>query len=266
VKIMVNTNKKVVVISGKIGRTGYEICRRIYESGMHLAILFADKEKAFETITRFSLSGLDCLPIECDIADPDSVRSAMAEVKEQYGGIDVVIPMLEWLPKNEDLLEITNGYWNDVLSSHLTGSFNMLQQAIPYLEKSSAPRVIFMATHGARYGDCEESLPYSIIKGGIVSLTYHAAALLVKKGITVNCLTTVGNNKIYEPEDVIVNQSKQIQPAEYSTPKDVAAEVLYLAGEESGFVTGKIVSVNSGLFNMLIPAAEFNPTGMNIGN
>jgi NAD(P)-dependent dehydrogenase (short-subunit alcohol dehydrogenase family) len=263
---MANMNGKVVVLSGRVGRTGFEVCRRFCESGMHLAIFGSRREELGKTEFLLSQFGFSCLAIECDVADTKAVKLAMAQTNDRFGHIDVVVPILEWLPKKEEFADISDESWNDALSSHLTGSLHMLQHAIPYLENSSSPRVIFLATHGARYGNCEESLAYSVAKSGIFSLTYHVAKTLAEKGITVNCIATVGNNSIYGPdeiEDALINQSSG---KGICSLKVVSDAVRYLAGEEAGFITGKVLDVNGGLFNLLIPASEYSYSGQEAGN
>jgi 3-oxoacyl-[acyl-carrier protein] reductase len=240
-------NGKVAVIAGGAGRIGFEISRRFCENGMHVAIFGSSKEKALETTGRLRECGGSCLPIECNVTDVNAVRLAMAETNDRFGGIDVVISMQGWPSRKVKISEITDEYWNGVVSSHLTGSFHMLQQAIPYLEKSPAPRVVFMASHGARTGDSDEGLAYIAAKGGIVSMTYYAAHMLAKRGITVNCIATGGIYNNYEQEEDEVELIDRIPLGRLGTPEEVAAAVWYLVSEDAGFVTGEVLNVNGGL-------------------
>jgi 3-oxoacyl-[acyl-carrier protein] reductase len=240
-------NEKVAVISGGAGRIRFEIARRFCENSMQVAIFGSSKEKALETAARLGECGGSCLPMECNVTKTEAVRLAMAEVNDRFGGIDVVISMQGWPPKNQDITEITDEYWNGVISSHLTSSFHMLQQAIPYLEKSPAPRVVFMASHGARTGDSDEGLAYIAAKGGIVSMTYYAAHMLAKRGITVNCIATGGIYNNYEQEEDEVELIERIPIGRLGTPEEVAAAVWYLVSEDAGFVTGEVLNVNGGL-------------------
>jgi len=240
-------NKKVAVIAGGAGRIGFEICRSFCKCGMSLAVFGSSKAKALETATRLRECGASCLPFGCNVTDVNAVRLAMAKTVDTFGGIDVVISMQGWPSKKAKITEITDEYWNGVLSSHLTGSFHMLQQAIPYLEKSSAPRVIFMASHGARTVASEDNLAYTVAKGGIISMTYYAAKILANKGITVNCISTGGIYNNYGPDENEVDLVKQIPVGRISTLEEVAAAVCYLVGDDAGLITGKVLNVNGGL-------------------
>lgn len=237
--------EKAAVISGGAGRIGFEICRTFCESRMSLAIFGSTKAKALETARRLDKFAGKCLPIECNVVDTDSVRSAMKQTADRFGGIDVVVSMQGWPPKKQDITEITDEYWNGVIASHLTGSFHMLQQAVPYLEKSSTPRVIFLASSGVFKGNWEDGLAYSAAKGGIVSLTYSAAKMLAKKGITVNCIATGDIHNVYGPERGL-DPARQVPLERGNTLKNIRKAVSFLIDEAGGAITGKVLIYNSG--------------------
>ncbi len=236
---------KVAVISGGAGRIGFEICRTFCESGMSLAIFGSTKAKALETARRLDKFTGKVLPIGCNVVDTEAVRSAMKQTVDCFGGIDVLVSMQGWPPQKQDIAEITDEYWNGVISSHLTGSFHMLQQAVPYLEESTTPRVIFLASPGVFKGDWEDGLAYSAAKGGIVSLTYSAAKMLAKKGITVNCIATGGIHNVYGPEKDLA-PARQITLDSRSTLKNIRKAVSFLIDEAGGAITGKVLIYSSG--------------------
>jgi 3-oxoacyl-[acyl-carrier protein] reductase len=236
---------KVAVISGGAERIGFEICRSFCESGISLAIFGSSKAKAIETARRLEKFNGTCLPIECNVVEVNSVRSAMKQTYDQFGVIDVLVSMQGWPPKKQEILDITEEYWNGVISSHLTGSFHMLQQVVPYLEKSSAPRVIFLASPGVFKGDWEDGLAYSAAKGGIVSLTYAAAKMLAKKGITVNCIATGGIHNVYGLEKDI-DSAKRIPLDNRGTLKSICKAVDFLIDEAGSAITGKVLIYGNG--------------------
>ena len=241
-------SEKVAVISGGAGRIGFEICRSFCESGMSLGVFDSTKAKALETVRRLEKYTDRVLPVGCNVVDAEDVRSAMKKTADRFGGIDVVVSMQGWPPHKQDITDITDEYWNGVLSSHLTGSFHMLQQAIPYLEKSATPRVIFLASPGVFKGDWEDGLAYSAAKGGIVSLTYSGAKMLAKKGITVNCIATGGIHNVYGPEKDLT-PTAQITLDSRSTLKNIRKAVSFLIDETGGAITGKALIYNTGKIN-----------------
>ncbi len=238
-------DKKVAVIAGGAGRIGFEICRTFCESGMSLVILGSSKARAIDTARRLEKYGRQCMAIGCNVVNSEDVNKAMEQAADHFGGIDVVVSMQGWPPKKQDITEITDEYWNGVISSHLTGSFHMLQQAVPYLEKSSTPRVIFLASPGVFMGDWEDGLAYSAAKGGIVSLTYSAAKMLAKKGITVNCIATGGIHNIYGL-DKDFDLARQVPFGRGNTLKNIGKAVSFLIDEAGGAITGKVLIYHNG--------------------
>lgn len=237
--------RKVAVISGGAGRIGFELCRYFCQDAIDLAIFGSSKEKAFETARRLEKYNGNCLPMECNVVNTEAVQSAMKRVFDHFGRIDILVSMQGWPPKKQEIMEITDEYWNGVISSHLTGSFHMLQQAVPYLEKSPAARVIFLASPGVFKGDWEDGLAYSAAKGGIVSLTYAAAKMLAKKGITVNCIATGGIHNVYGPEKDI-DSARRIPLDNRSTLKSICKAVDFLIDEAGSAITGKVLIYGNG--------------------
>jgi len=238
-------DKKVAVIAGGAGRIGFEICRTFCERGMPLVILGSSKARAIDTARRLEKYGGQCLAIGCNVANSEDVHEAMEQAADRFGGIDVVVSMQGWPPKKQEVSDISDEYWNGVISSHLTGSFHMLQQAIPYLEKSTTPRVIFLASSGLFKGEAEEGLAYAVAKGGIVSLTYSAAKMLAYKGITVNCIATGGIHNVYKRGNDI-DLARQIPLNNCSTLKAICKTVCFLIDEAGGAISGEVLIHNNG--------------------
>lgn len=183
---------------------------------------------------------------------------------------------MEYREQNFDTLE--PDYVDLTISNHLTGSYNLLREAIPYLENSKAGRVIFAANTYALTGGENDAMGVTMAKGGTIALTYSAARRLAPKGITVNCIAIGGvmNMPVAggPPPDAPVHHGlggpggpggrgpgapswirpeALIDPAaipvgRVGKPEDIAAAVCYLASEEAGFVTGDVLNVSGGIF------------------
>jgi NAD(P)-dependent dehydrogenase (short-subunit alcohol dehydrogenase family) len=237
-------DKKVAVIAGGAGRIGFEICRTFCESGLSLVVLGSSKARAIDTAKRLEKYGGQCLAVGCNVVNSDAVHEAMKQAADHFGGIDVVVSMQGWPPKKQEVVDITDEYWNGVISSHLTGSFHMLQQAVPYLEKSTTPRVIFLTSSGIFKGEAEEGLAYAAAKGGIVSLTYSAAKMLAQKGITVNCIATGGIHNVYGRINDI-GLARRIPIDNFSTLKAICKTVSFLIDEAGGAISGEVLIYNN---------------------
>ncbi len=242
---------RTALVSGGSGTVGYDIVTRFLEDGMKVGTLHSRKEKAWMTTDWLKEYGDQFLSLSVETRDP------ITSIYEKFGGIDVLVVGQGWPPVNQDISEITDEYWSNVVRSNLTRGFQMMQKTIPYLKQSTAPRIIFLVSSEARSGGLNDGLAYTAAKGGVISMMYSAARRLAKYGITVNAVAMGGiYNKPYpvtgeEPEENLPDYTEmqdQIPLGRLGKPEDVCAAVCYLASEEESFVTGEILNVNGGLF------------------
>lgn len=190
------------------------------------------------------------LSLSVEASDP------VTRIAEKFGGIDVLVVGQGWPPVNQEISEITDEFWNAVVRSNLTRSFQLMQKALPYLKKSTTPRIIFLVSAEARSGGLYDGLAYTAAKGGVISMIYSAARRLAQYGITVNAVAMGGiYNKPYPVVGEDIEESlpdytemlDKIPLGRLGKPEDVCAAVCYLASEEASFVTGEILNVNGGL-------------------
>jgi 3-oxoacyl-[acyl-carrier protein] reductase len=126
----------------------------------------------------------------------------------------------------------------------------MLKDALSYLRKSSAPRVIFISSVEGCKGGVQESFSDSIAKGAVRALTLNTAARLAKEGITVNCIAKGAIPRVEPLHDGDVNAADRlpfIPMGRLGTSEDLAGAVCYFASEESSYVTGQILEVGGGI-------------------
>jgi 3-oxoacyl-[acyl-carrier protein] reductase len=242
---------RTAVVSGGSGKVGYEIVQQFLEEGMNVATFHSRNEKAEMTKSWLKRYDNRFMSSSGDIAE------YFEKINEKFGGIDVLVCGQGWPPDNQEIEDMTNDYWNGVIYSNLTRSFQLMQKALPYLRKSPAPRIIFLASCEARTGGLSDGLAYTAAKGGVISLTYSAARRLARDGITVNAVAMGGiynkpypvgdENQEHEPPDYTGMQD-QIPLGRLGKPEDISTAVCYLASEEAGFVTGEVLNVNGGLF------------------
>ena len=132
----------------------------------------------------------------------------------------------------------------------VTGAFNMMKTALPYLRMSKAPRVILMTTVEGVNGGVHESFENAVAKGAVRSLAVNAAARLAHEGITVNCIAKGGIPRIEgirpgdaDPADLLPS----IPMGRLGTARDLGELIAFLASEESGYITGQTIAVSGGL-------------------
>lgn len=177
--------------------------------------------------------------------------AVFGDIEKQFGSIDVVINTIGSMDSVEPVSEITEEKLNEKLIHQVTLPFMMMKAAIPYLEKSRAPRIIFTSTAGAVDGFEGENVADSIARGGILSATYALARELASRRITVNCIARSGMINDHEPRSEkdfdVKTVEKRIPVGHIGTAEEFGALVAYIASEESAFVTGHIFNLSGGI-------------------
>lgn len=241
---------RVAVISGASGLVGYEIVQQFLRSGMNVGTLHSRRAKAL--MVNDWLKEYD----DCYFSLSIEETNRISKFNSRFGGIDVLVIGQGWPPVSHEIEEISPEYWHSVIQSNLTRSFQLVQESLPYLRKSSAPRIIYLVSSEARTGAEYDGIPYSTAKGGLISLTFSLARALAPNGITVNAVAMGGiYNKPYPVGDGDQNEQfadysglvEKIPLGRLAKPEDVSAAVCFLASEEASFITGEILNVNGGL-------------------
>jgi len=239
-KKMDTLRSRTAVITGATGCIGSGAVHMLTENGMNVAMVTHNMADAETLIARVKHHPGQCVAFSNENGD----AAVYGEIYEKFGSIDVIIPNHGAEFCNQDLKTITAAELDHKLHHQITGSFMMVQQALPYLEKSVAGRIILMASVGAESGLQEEGLLDCTARGGIISMTRYLAQNLAEKGITVNCIARGG----VENEHFASITGNRIPLGRNGTAADFGAAVCYLASEEAGFMTGQILRLNGGMY------------------
>ncbi len=247
---MLTLKGRTAIVTGGSRGLGLAIAQAFVKDGMSVGILSLRVESATGAAQELANSGYPCEGVSCDVSDVESVGSALKKVVSRFGGIDVVVNCAGILDVSS-IPEMSPQHWDKIMAVNLKGTFLVVQQALPYLEKSRAPRVVNISSNAGRMGGYENGLAYSASKGGIIALTYGLARRLAPKGITVNCIApgTIASDMSQAYDEAARNRLLTRFPlGRLGTPMEVAAAACYFASEESGFTTGAVLDVNGGLF------------------
>lgn len=241
---------RVAVVTGGSRGIGNSIARSFAKSGMAVAIVSKSDSGTRSAAKNLRQQGLSAIGIPCDVSELESVHQALATVAEELGGIDVLVNSAGVLDL-QSVSDTSVEHWDQVLAINLKGTFLACQQAIPYLEASSAARIINIASNAGRMGGFENGMAYTASKGGIISLTYGLARRLAAKGITVNCIAPGTIQSDMSSQWDAATQERlllRFPIGRFGNPEEVAAAACYFASEEAGFTTGAVLDVNGGLF------------------
>lgn len=239
-------NGRTVLISGGDRGIGAAAARAFWQAGYKVAILYHTNEAAARALVNGL--GCDCCAVRCDVASYEACAAAFRVVERSFGPVDVLVSNAG-IAQQKLFTDITPAEWQRMLDVNLTGAFNLCQAALPGMIRRKWGRILTVSSMwGQTGGSCE--VHYSAAKAGLIGLTKALAKEEGPSGITVNCVAP----GVIET-DMMAGFSAQDKAAlaeetpvgRLGTPAEVAALLVYLAGEQTAFITGQVFGVNGGL-------------------
>ena len=239
---------KVALITGGDSGIGRATAVLFAREGADLGILYLNEgEDAQETKRLIEREGRSCVTIAGDVGDPDFCRSAVDQVIQRFGKLDVLVNNAAEQHPKKDIGEITPDQIERTFRTNIFGYFYMVQAAMPHFGKGSA---IVNTTSVTAYRGSSDLLDYSATKGAIVAFTRSLAQKLASKGIRVNGVAPGPIWTPLIPSTFPVEKVKQFganTPMERpGQPNEVAPSFLFLACEDSSYITGSVLHPNGG--------------------
>ncbi len=185
-----------------------------------------------------------------NITDREGIKNIVAEIKEKYGRIDVLVNNAG-ITKDSLMGRMTEEQWDAVINVNLKGVFNVTQAVAPLMTSNRAGSIITMSSVVGLYGNIGQT-NYAATKAGVIAMTQTWSKELARKGakIRANCIapgfiTTPMTKDL--PEKIIEGMREKTPLGRMGEPEDIANAVLFLASEESSFITGHTLAVTGGL-------------------
>lgn len=249
---MAGTDRVAVVTGGGAG-IGLAIAERLARDGFKLAILDVAGDAAQQAADSIVRSGGAARGYRADVSDREQVDKALAVARFELGPLAAVVANAAIAPQ-QPFLDMTLDQWNQTLAINLTGTFNVVQSALPDLVEAGWGRVVLISSSSAQRG-APKMAHYAASKGGQMGLTKALAVEFAKSGITVNTVapSSIDTPSVQKKRDAGAMPSAQdmakfIPVGRIGTGADIAAAVAYLVSDEASYVTGQTVSVNGGSF------------------
>ena len=249
---------RTCIFAGASGGDGVAAVKALCAGGMNVAMMThqpGQAQRLLDEIAGMNLPGR-CIAVQDGNAQNPPVEDEVVfrQVYETFGSIDVVICNTGGDGEDDSIDTVDASHLVREIEHLMGGSYKMLKNALPYLRKSGAPRVIFMTTvEGVRGGQLE-SFANAVAKGAVVSLMRNCAARLAPEGINVNCIEKGAISRIQPPPHPGMPAFKDmtallphIPQGRMGTPEDLAGAICYLASEESAYVTGTVLDLSGGL-------------------
>ena len=189
--------------------------------------------------------------IKMDVTDREGIRAVFAQVKEQFGRIDILINNAATLDHTAQIPNQDYRLWDRDIAVNLTGSFNCTKEVWPYMVDQKWGRIVFMSSVAGTIGGFGQA-SYSATKAGVVGLAKTAALEGGRHGITANAvvpgiiLSEAGaaaaqTNPLYE------RFKNRTVFKRFGEPFHIASTIAFLCTEEAGYITGVAIEVAGGI-------------------
>ena len=239
---------KVSLITGGARGIGKAIALAFAKEGSDIVVADVNLEEAEKTAQEIESLGRKALALQIDVTDFTKVEESINKILDKLGKVDILVNNAG-ITKDNLLLRMSQLEWDAVINVNLKGTFNCIKAVSRPMIKQRQGRMINIASIIGIIGNAGQA-NYSASKAGIIALTKTAAKELASRNINVNAVApgfiqTEMTAKL--PEDIKQKMREVIPLDRFGSPEDVAAVCLFLAGDESSYITGQTIVVDGGM-------------------
>ena len=239
----------VALITGADSGIGRAIAALFAREGADVAILYlSEHDDAAKTKRIVEAEGRRALAIPGDVGDKQFCERAVAQTVEQFGKLDILVNNAAEQHPDKEITDITEEQLKRTFQTNIFGYFFMVQAARPHLKQGAA---IINCTSVTMYQGAPILLDYASTKGAITAFTRSLSQALVEEGIRVNGVApgpiwTPLNPSGGQPPEKLKDFGKDTPMARPGQPNEVAPSFLFLACEDSSYMSGQVLHPNGG--------------------
>jgi NAD(P)-dependent dehydrogenase (short-subunit alcohol dehydrogenase family) len=247
--VTVRLKDKVAIITGAASGIGKATAKLFAEHGAKVVVADIDKDGGSQTVTQIQNGGNEAIFVETDVTLKVDTEKMVAQTVETYGKLDILFNNAG-IAMRLPVAELPEEDWHRCLDVNLTGVFLCAKAAIPAMLKNGCGSIINMSSiYGVVGADVRAA--YVASKGGVTNLTRGMALDYAENNIRVNCIcpgfveTPLVAGVIKTPEEYQALADKHPM-CRLGQPEEIAYGALYLASDESAFVTGIALPIDGG--------------------
>ena len=237
---------RVALVTGGSRGIGGAISKALKAAGYKVAANYAGNDQAAAAFNKET-----GIPVfKWDVGDYDACAAGIAKVEAEVGPVDILVNNAG-ITRDGFLHRMTKDQWQAVIRTNLDSLFNMTRPVIEGMRNRSFGRIIVISSINGQKGQMGQT-NYSASKAGDIGFIKALAQEGAVKGITANaiCPGYIGTEMVQaiDPEILKSKIIPQIPVGRLGTPEEIARCVVFLASDESGFITGSTISANGGQY------------------
>ncbi|MCU0500370.1 MAG: glucose 1-dehydrogenase [Anaerolineae bacterium] len=240
---------KVAIVTGGGGGIGYAICKAFASEGAKVVVSDIDPGKCEEHATVLRDAGHEATAVAADVSCESSADRLVAATLSAYGSVDILVNNAG-ARIIKGLMEHSVADWEKMIAINLTGPFLCARAAIPHMVAKRSGNIINVGSI-ASFAGRPNRVAYVAAKSGVLGLTRAMAADLAGRNVRVN---TIAPGMIASPFNKSFAESPETGEAwagenligRWGQPEDIAGAAVYLASDDSSFVTGSEIKIEGG--------------------
>ncbi len=243
---MFDLSGKGVLITGATGGIGGAIAKAMHDQGANIVLSGTRAERLEELAA--TLGGDRVHVVPCNLSDRDEVKALIGKADEKVGQVDIVVNNAG-ITKDNLFMRMKDEEWDNVVEVNLTATFSIMRSALRGMMRRRYGRIINISSISGIIGNPGQA-NYAATKAGMIGMSKSLAREVAPRGITVNCIApgfveTPMTEALTEQQTEAI--SAVIPTKTFGQPEDIASAVVYLASDESAYMTGQTLHINGGM-------------------
>ena len=240
---------KIAIVTGASRGIGREIAILFAKEGAKLVLTARNETLLRELSAEMkALGAAEPLCVPLDVKDAQKVEEMLDKALDKYGRVDILVNNAG-VTRDGLLLRMSDADWEEVLDTNLKGTFYCMRAVAKAMMRQRSGRIINMASVIGLVGNAGQA-NYAASKAGVIALTKSAAKELGSRNILINAIAPgfIDTEMTQALSDEVRNTILKSIPVGFlGKPMDVAKTALFLASEESSFITGQVITVDGGM-------------------
>jgi len=241
---------KIALVTGSSRGVGRAVALAFAKVGAKVVINYTSNEKAAnEVVDNIQRMGSEAISVKADVARKSDVEQLVSAAIETFGGVDILVNNAGFT-RPSMMVKMTEEHWDQVVDIHLKGAFLCSQAAAIQMKEQKRGKIINVTSVAGLVGTVGQ-INYSAAKGGILSMTKSMARELARYNVCANVISlgivaTDMTEKIRSDEKLREIYMNRILLRRFAEPDDISPAFVFLASDESNYITGQLLCVDGG--------------------
>ena len=249
--------KRIAIVTGGARGIGLATGKALAQAGARVLLADIDEKEVNSASAHLCSEGLIVTPCSVDIANSESTLNMVERALKAYGNLDILVNNAA-VSDDTPFEALSQEHWQNIININLNGAYYCTKAALPALKQSSTAAVVNVASIQGLRGQ-PDALAYATAKGGLVNMTRCMAVDFGPMGIRVNAVApgfintrmaqlSTGDHE-YDTQwfkDIFIKHGR-LPLRRTGTPEDVAGPIVFLASDDSRYITGQTLVVDGGV-------------------